>query len=145
LLAAATLEDDPTLQEMWAGLIANATDPKRRQDAKKVFTHILASLEPLDVMVVRYLNEHGEWKPQSYQPGRIIEIPNIASTLGVSRDEIQLSLNNLSRIGCLRFDQPGEFLVSEESHYDTSPAINSDEGSYHLTSLATTLLDACQT
>ena len=55
LLEAASMEDDPSLQEMWAGLAANATDPNRRQNMKKVFIHIISSIEPIDTIILRYL------------------------------------------------------------------------------------------
>jgi hypothetical protein len=33
---------------MWAGLIANASDPNNRLNLKRVFSDVLGPLEPLD-------------------------------------------------------------------------------------------------
>ena len=47
LLDSASLEDDENIQDKWAGLIANATDPDKRFQFQKIFIRILSNLEPL--------------------------------------------------------------------------------------------------
>ena len=44
----ATLEDREEIQKLWAGLIANATDPNKRFNIQKIHIDILSKLEPLE-------------------------------------------------------------------------------------------------
>lgn len=48
LIQSATLESDDKLQSLWAGLIANATDPSKLVEARRDFVALLSALEPLD-------------------------------------------------------------------------------------------------
>ena len=41
---AATKEENETIQDMWAGLLANATDPKIKLQIKKVIISVLSEL-----------------------------------------------------------------------------------------------------
>jgi hypothetical protein len=142
LLDAASMEDDPILQEMWAGLAANATDPNKRQETKKVFIDILSGLEPIDTVILRYLAN--SWDQASREEGQQIKIEEASAALSISHTEIQGSLHNLARLGCVRVETPEVLSALESSVPPTAPSIWSDEGEYHLTSLATDLLRACQ-
>ncbi len=53
LLEAASAETEAGLQEMWAALIANATDSSRTQEIPRVYVDILRSLEPIDAVVLQ--------------------------------------------------------------------------------------------
>lgn len=44
LLESATLQDDPSLQETWANLLANAADPRRERPLNAIFPYILRDL-----------------------------------------------------------------------------------------------------
>lgn len=142
LLDAASMEDDPNLQELWAGLAANATDPNRRQDAKKIFTHVLSNIEPIDTTILDYLIKHH----RSNGKGEEIKIEDVAATLGINSTKIQASLHNLARLGCLRAEPPARHAAFTDmvGRVSTAPSIWSDEGDFHLTSLATELLEACK-
>jgi hypothetical protein len=49
LLEAASLEDNPEIQELWANLIANAADPRGGVIVRESFTPALRQLTPADV------------------------------------------------------------------------------------------------
>jgi len=100
LLQAASQEDDESIQDMWAGLIANATDPDKHLEPKKIFTDILSSLEPIDATILKYLSSQG-WLMHRNVPNGGITIAKIHSALGDSEEDIQLSLQNLHRLGCI--------------------------------------------
>lgn len=53
LIQRATLEDDEGLSAMWAALTANALDPNRHVEARRGFTDLLSSLEPIDALVLQ--------------------------------------------------------------------------------------------
>lgn len=100
LLQAASGEDEESLQDMWAGLIANATDPDQRITLRKIFTEILSSLEPLDAEILRYLAGQG-WLVHRDVPGGGITLAKLVSALRVEEKSIQISLQNLHRLGCV--------------------------------------------
>lgn len=100
LLQAASEEDQESLQDMWAGLIANATDPDRRLELRKIFAEILSSLEPLDAEILRYLAGQG-WLMHRNVPGGGITLGKLSSALHASEKSIQISLQNLHRLGCV--------------------------------------------
>lgn len=124
LLQGASEEDDESLQNMWANLIANSTDPVKRLKLKKVFIDILKSLEPLDARVLTHLSAHSivPWSrdredrplyPPDNPPGRTsvppprMDLTFLASALSVSRDELETSLQNLARLGCVIDERRG--------------------------------------
>jgi hypothetical protein len=57
LLQSAALEDDPTLQEKWAALLANAADPANRDWIRPLFVDILKQISPLEVKLLDGLFE----------------------------------------------------------------------------------------
>ena len=60
LLQQASLEDDETLGDMWAGLTANATDPSRHVEARRSFITLLSALEPLDALLLLEIEAYGK-------------------------------------------------------------------------------------
>lgn len=106
MIERACLEDDESLQDMWAGLIANASDPNKRLNLKRVFSDVLGSLEPLDVRILKHLNAQG-WNMYRNVPGGGVGVPALTGATGASEKEVQLSLQNLHRLGLLVDEFPG--------------------------------------
>ena len=100
LIQHASQEDDESLQGMWAGLIANFTYPNKRFDPKKIYIEILSSLEPLDAKVLKFFPTQ-EWKLFPKVPGGGVTISKLVQNIGVSEKDLQLSLQNLARLGCI--------------------------------------------
>ena len=116
LLQQATLEDDALLLDMWAALIANATDPTRTTDARRSYCGLLSSMEPLDALV---LAEVYRWKlmypdrqvlisgvasHDSEQIKNAVKWPNLRNLIADLRQEedaVVLSLENLERLGLI--------------------------------------------
>lgn len=98
LIQRASEEDEPTIQELWAGLIANATDPSKHLDLNKVLLDVLASIEPLDVAILRFLNSQG-WLMHRNIPGGGVNVARLSQQLGNGEQHIRLSLQNLHRLG----------------------------------------------
>lgn len=119
LLEKATLEDDETLQEMWAGLLASAVDPSQTNPPRRAFVNILANLEPLDAQILQFLGKQG-WNlfdatrhPQvavdpDKAPGmpRGFNVERLSESLRVEENAIRLSLLNLYKEGCLEGENP---------------------------------------
>jgi hypothetical protein len=99
LIQGASEEDDESLQGMWASLIANSMDPEKRFTPKRIYTQILSSLEPIDVKVLQFFSNQG-WKLFPQIEGGIT-VSKLVHSIGGSEEEIQFSLQNLARLGCI--------------------------------------------
>ncbi len=142
LLQAASEEDDESIQDMWAGLIANSTDPDKHLEPKKIFTEILSSLEPLDAKILKYLSSQG-WLMHRNVPNGGITLAKIQSVQQVSEDDIRLSLQNLHRLGCII----DEFEATWDQIDTTSfgQRITDPKTTYRPSPLGFSLLNACDT
>ena len=101
LVEKASMEDNETIQDMWAGLIANATDPDMRLNLNKIFINIISSLEPLDAKILMYLPSHQELSNTENSEFKGFNIKKIVEEMGVSSDEVIISIQNLYRMGCV--------------------------------------------
>lgn len=101
LLDGASLEAESTIQDMWAGLIANATDPNRAFRLKKVFVEILRGLEPLDAKILECLDDPRIEEVYSITTCTTLNGEAIAGRLGVDVEEVKISLQTLARYGCV--------------------------------------------
>jgi hypothetical protein len=107
LIQNATLEDDETLSDMWAGLIANATDPNRRSEPRRTFVTLLSQLEPLDARLLFCIYKDEREFPERHPRGEIglrnESVPRrnaewLSGELGLSSEVILLSLESLGRL-----------------------------------------------
>ncbi|MGH6802741.1 MAG: Abi-alpha family protein [Methyloceanibacter sp.] len=148
LLDGATLESDPTLSEMWAGLVANATDPARKVEARRTFTQLLASLEPIDALVLMEIERHGlanpdrkadhDFSTDSEEAWRS-QWPNLSSisaSLRADPHEVALALENLERLG---------LAVDDIQAGGTPVPLSHPQATIQLTVTGKALLAACRT
>ncbi len=135
LLESASAETDPGLQEMWAALIANATDSSRAQEIPRVYIEILRSMEPIDALVLQTVYRLRE-QARRGEPPREITMQALLNEIDDSEERIKVSLSNLHRLECI-------------DRYDTWDSIgtgfNIEDASARLfpTGLADRLLAAC--
>lgn len=163
LLDQATLEDNETLQSMWAGLIANSTDPASTVEPRRSYVGLLASMEPLDARVLMVIRDYEERHPERKWPpegmdtvlnlearrqidaeARMLwpDLPRIATELGSALPAVALSLENIERLG-LAFDYvPPE--LEEEPSYTPVP-LTHKFAVIALTHTGRSLLKACDT
>jgi hypothetical protein len=162
LLQQATLEDDEQLLDMWAALIANATDPNRPVEARRSYSGLLSSMEPLDALV---LAEIYRWK-ETHPDRRIIvgnigdeevhrrireQWPNIATIvtcLNVSEAQANLALENLDRLGLI-YDYTPSTETSEENGVEglvipgQMVPVTNEQALIDITHTGTALMVAC--
>jgi hypothetical protein len=136
----AVLEDDTHLQDMWAGLLANSTDPEKRLSPNKLYMNVLSNLEPLDVAIMKFLMDKG-WLQLPTIPEGGITLKQISEGLGVSQEDAKISVLNLSRLECI--------VAQKKATWDTMDGIKSglileDDMFFRVSSLGSTLLSACQ-
>jgi hypothetical protein len=95
LLHAAQDETRDELAEMWARMLANGMDPNRSRSVRQSIIATVASLEPTDAII---LQKAFEKVPEA---GTQAVFEDLRSTLSVSADELKLSIENLSKLGCI--------------------------------------------
>lgn len=91
-LEEATMEDNETLQERWAQLLANAMDPHFRINMERYFAGALASLSPQDCIVLEKIAAYKLAHPEIE-----ITLDYLATNLQIEKNEIDLSLCSLAR------------------------------------------------
>jgi len=95
LLHAAQDETRDELAEMWARMLANGMDPNRSRLVRQSIIDTVASLEPTDAIT---LQESFDKAPE---PGKQAIFEDLRAELRVSSDELKLSIDNLSKLGCI--------------------------------------------
>lgn len=141
LIQRASEEDDPGIQELWSGLIANAMDPNRHLNLNKLLLDVLASVEPLDVAILRFLNSQG-WLMHRNVPGGGVNVAGLAQHLGASEQHIHLSLQNLNRLGLV-----GDEFEATYKDVDTTSfglRVTRPETTFRPSPLGFALLKACE-
>jgi hypothetical protein len=96
LLIAAADEDRDELQEIWARLLAAAADPARAASFRIHFIEAAKKMGPLDAAALQQVqnpDNHG------MVTGNIRN--QIAGALKASRDEVDISIDNLANLGLL--------------------------------------------
>jgi hypothetical protein len=142
LLESASLESEDSIQDMWAGLIANAMDPEKRLDVKRVYIQMLSSVEPLDVAILTFLARQN-WKLYREVPSGGITIKFLEENFNASKKDVQLSLQNLYRLGCIVDEAAG--ITGKDLAYFRSGARVMDERAIFMPSqLGFALVEACQ-
>jgi len=123
----ASLEENPTLQELWARLMANALDPNFKEEVRVAFIDIIKSLSPLDVRIMEFM-----W------PQKLFPLPTarsdrfqISEALGADWNDIEVGLDNLKRLS----------LIADPNTLDAMPIVG--KGSPRFTALGYAFLRAC--
>jgi hypothetical protein len=100
-LEAAADEDNEQLQDLWARLLAAAMGPNRRDAMRQSFIAVVKQMDPIDVLVLKAIFEHGvPWQ----QAANVA----IASQLKCPTDEVTVSIEHLGELACVSpaMDQP---------------------------------------
>lgn len=93
IVEAATLEDDDSLQDMWAELLVTAGDPSRRGKMRSAFVDILRQIEPIDaILLSTILRTSGAPSEPTARRQWLL------SRLGVDDETLLASLDNLMRL-----------------------------------------------
>jgi hypothetical protein len=106
LLRAAYDESRPELQQLWAELIVAAMDPKRSGRVRLSFIDTLKRFDPLDALLLK-----GCYERRGSEPDAIEYFMNFLNT---SRDEIQISVDNLVVLNCIgrQPSKPSNFFIT---------------------------------
>jgi len=105
LIAAAINEDRDGLKELWARLLAATLDPARAGYFRSAFIDAAKRMDPLDARLLHAATAHG---------GAITEETrkHLCATLHVSRDELEVSIQNLEKLEMLVLPSPPNGAIS---------------------------------
>ena len=119
----ATLEEDDSLQDIWAKLLVNSGDADSGIEPRSAFGSVLAEMSALDVRNLAMIDSASKLKGDSASKGvwthRLPEggipvplpLPGHDGYEGYLSPEVQVSLSNLSRLGCIHSVARGLLLV----------------------------------
>ena len=103
LIENATLEDDEELQKLWAQMLANAMDLNFNIDIKLRHISLMREMEPIDLRILdtiySQLTMQYENKPLE---GVLFEKSRIVHDFHMPENQIEISLLNLMRLGCIK-------------------------------------------
>ncbi|MDO7884296.1 Abi-alpha family protein [Hymenobacter cheonanensis] len=102
LLEGASLQEEPTLADKWAALLANAADPAQRVAVQPSFADVLRQLTPTDAQVLEFI--YAEHPPQ--EGDLFCHYPTVEDALGNFDWQAiitETSLGNLSRLRLFDF------------------------------------------
>jgi hypothetical protein len=96
LLESASTQEEPSLAEKWAALLANAADPAQQVIVQPGFAEILRQLSTDDASLLTYIYVEYEWNDE--QPPRLLTVDYVASQFKWDATRLNLSLDNLLRL-----------------------------------------------
>lgn len=104
MLEAAVNEDDETLQDMWAELIARSVDPCTSSDVRRCFIDTLKQVEPLDAKVLHALYiTHNNYQDQKAK-GEVTPNGGFMYKPEVGSIQYMMTIENLIRLGLYKDD-----------------------------------------
>jgi len=112
LLTAAILEEDDDLQEVWARLLVNAGDASTEMELRTAYVEILRGMSAFDVrnlavMARASLDFRGKVPVPILEtwnlPNSAIALDQAAGTGQPLSESVEISINNLDRLGCIAF------------------------------------------
>jgi hypothetical protein len=98
ILEAVAREDESSIQEMWATLIANASDPAKRVNIKRAYTGILSAIDPLEAQILKTMVPFIE-KADRAKEGEELTVDDLAKSLGARIDQLEVALHHLTGLG----------------------------------------------
>jgi hypothetical protein len=107
-LEAASLEEEESVQELWARLIANSIDPTQKVTIRKLYTDILRSLSPAETALLELLwhcQANAAFKSREEVAAFNEEMNELAERKWrrFQSDERNAAVQNLIRLRCVTF------------------------------------------
>jgi hypothetical protein len=137
LIEAATLEADPSLQDMYANLMANALDPAYQGDVSPAFVSVIHDFSPFDALFLVKLytfTKEKNWRAcdlrrLEWRKHLGIDDDNDCSDSQKMENESRLysvadkenfAVDNLSRLGCVRKSEPYHMPIPQMTGFGIS-------------------------
>jgi hypothetical protein len=151
LIEKSSLEEDPTVQQMWATLLANATQSNAKSGLHAICIEVLSSISPLEAKIlyavllkyeserpkalarIRETNYKWNLERKDIYPSSIFFTPyELYEQVKVSNEDGEFLLDNLLRLNILRWE-----------NLEVDEGVASDPKYVHLTSLGLNVLREC--
>jgi hypothetical protein len=100
ILEKATIEDDETLEEKWANLLANAMDATYDKPLRRNYSSILGDMEAVDVLILNTIAQ--EHLNKKAQPDQLFSRELLTRNLKLDPAVCENSLRNLMRLGLFK-------------------------------------------
>lgn len=152
-LQGAAVEEEPTLQELWAKLLANALDPQRSPKEPHIaFISVLKELSVSDAKILNFFYSECKRKREAqphqaylYTLEREAMAPFLLrSRVSLPEEEIEMCLQNLTRLQLMEreYQKVTQYGVDE---YSKTSHINllSPTGRYKVSIFGAKFLEAC--
>lgn len=152
----ASLEDDDVLFEVWAKLLATASDPEYESGLRSAFIGILQQLDPLDVHLLDLMYQQITALEKGVPANWVISTPRLIKwaeknhSVPQSNQEIKVSIDNLLRLRCVeialedkQISVPDDRFAGRSRPHIVSVSHGSDR--IALTDLGRTFVRACIT
>lgn len=138
ILEAASIEVDDEVQNLWAGLLANATDPNKTFKIKKVFIETLRGMQALDAVILQKLATYEDQQEYSIVSGNLLNSDRLAEEVNAQLLDVQISLQSLARLGCV-IDSWSETIDGIDTGY-SGFRVNNPKSNFRLSHLGSQLL-----
>lgn len=136
----ASQEDDERIQDLWAGLIANAIDPSKNQDIDRHLINLISQLDPVDAQIIQHISD------MELPEGETVEIStdDLINTYQIDFRKFRFSILNMVRLGMLA-DYSILVANSSNTQNDKKVVIKSDDfGDFDSTPILFYLIEACK-
>ncbi len=145
----ASLEDNNTLQDIWARLIVSSQDEKTSKNVRVAYIDIIKQLEDVDVM---FLDKLYYWYQDYTKQNNILDEnfytkltfskDNIIKSLDLSEFEYQSIVDNLMRVRCIRSEIK---IITSIMAGNEAMTIDKGYNSLQLTALGVNFIQICVT
>lgn len=134
IIEKSSLEDNPSLQELWANLLTNALNPKHSEEVRTIFIDIIQNLSTFDVLVLNafHISRH----PLVPRPQNIVHVYTKEGYKPYPSKTVENSLNILMGLNLATDMAP-----TSQLQLGSFNAVQETE--VHLTPLGILFVDAC--
>ena len=94
------MEDNDTIQELWANLLVNWQDAKKRSDLRMVYIEILRNLSANEIKILYFLFTCEDSEDIKNNKAMYIDGEKLQAILKFSNEEYELSMLNLFKMYC---------------------------------------------
>ena len=102
VLEGASLEEDDSLQDVWAALLVNAADANSGVEVKRALVSILQDFSPMEVRLLQAIYDAPmQGVPTKGLPDAYVEPGKEESDPGLPAEPVQIGLWQLKRLGCI--------------------------------------------
>ena len=144
MIEKASLEDDASMQDKWASLLAASVSLATAGKMRKSFPQILSELEPLEAKMLDTLYAELKRNAAPSPSGYYFSIAKIIRSFGIDRQIMDISLRNFLRLGLCQHPISGLGVGDDGDEAPEAHLIVSVETHFSLTELGVAFVECCR-